>query len=123
MAEHTPTQRLRNGEYYNEGAKVFRAPVWSKNDEGGSTISIGFHACAVTKWCEPVSVVSCLNASRHLETLVKALEFYADPTRYDGPNQRLIGSDPFTPQDQGYRQDVIRDGGNIAREAIAKASA
>lgn len=71
-------ERLRNGEYYAEGAKIFRAPVWTKNDEGGSTVSMGFHACTATDWCDPASVVSCLNASRHHEDLVKALEAACD---------------------------------------------
>jgi hypothetical protein len=52
--------------------------------------------------------------------LVRALEFYADPLRYDGPNQRVIGDDPYTPKDRGYLQDVTRDNGDIARAALAK---
>lgn len=66
-------ERLRNGEFYAEGAKIFRAPVWTANDGGGNTVSIGFHACTVTEWCDPASVVSCLNASRSHDALVKAL--------------------------------------------------
>lgn len=55
--------------------------------------------------------------------LVKALEFYSDCNRYDGPNQRLIGDDPYTPKDRGYLQDVTRDGGDIARAALATLTA
>lgn len=78
------SERLRNGEFYAEGAKVFRAPTWSKNDEGRNTVSIGFHACTVTEWCEPASVVDCLNASRSHAELVKALEEIAsENTQWD----------------------------------------
>lgn len=61
----------------------------------------------------------CGRAADEIEALVKALEFYGDPSRYDGPNQRLVGDDPYTPKDQGYRQDVTRDGGKIARDMLA----
>ncbi len=47
-----------------------------------------------------------------------ALCFYADPSRYQGANSRKLPGDPYTPPDQPYRQDVLRDCGAIAREAI-----
>lgn len=61
-----------------------------------------------------------LIASR--ERCRKALAFYADLTRYDGPNQRLPDgeSDPYTPANMGYRMDVIRDLGKIARDALER---
>lgn len=52
-----------------------------------------------------------------INTLVKALEFYADPRRYMGPNQRNDFSDPYSPGP--YLQDVSRDGGEIARVTLA----
>lgn len=52
--------------------------------------------------------------------LVRALEFYADPLRYDGPNQRIIGDGPYTPKDRGYLQDVTRNNGDIARAALSR---
>jgi hypothetical protein len=63
-----------------------------------------------------------VKAVNNHDALVKALQFYADYDRYNGPNQRLIGTDSYTPEGQGYLQDVTRDDGNIAREALAKAS-
>lgn len=51
--------------------------------------------------------------------LISALEFYADPRRYDGPNQRLTSDDKYTPTDAGYMQDVTRDGGALARKTLA----
>lgn len=47
-----------------------------------------------------------------------ALCFYADPTRYDGANHRAVPHDPYTPAESIYRQDVTRDRGHVAREAI-----
>lgn len=55
--------------------------------------------------------------------LKHALQFYADPTRYDGPNQRRTEPDHYTPPDQGYRRDVTRDGGLIARSALRELDA
>lgn len=50
--------------------------------------------------------------------LREALEFYADPNRYNGANQRNDGTDRWS-GDKPYIQDVTRDGGAIAREALA----
>jgi hypothetical protein len=58
-----------------------------------------------------------------VDDLVKALRFYADRERYNGPNQRLDGADEYTPMDQVYLQDVSRDNGDLARSAIQKAGA
>lgn len=54
-----------------------------------------------------------------IKVLRHALEFYADPTRYQGPNQKLGDRvDPYTPEGNQYRQDVGRDGGQLARRAL-----
>ena len=55
--------------------------------------------------------------------LVRALKFYADPERYRGSNQRIDGSDEFTPDGNPYLQDVGRDDGAIARAALTAAGA
>lgn len=55
--------------------------------------------------------------------MVKALEFYANPKRYEGPNQRPIAGDKFTAPDAAYLQDVTRDHGAIARAALSLAVA
>lgn len=52
----------------------------------------------------------------------RALSFYADQQRYRGPNQRPIPGDAW-PDSDGYRLDVTRDGGAIARAALAWAPA
>lgn len=49
----------------------------------------------------------------------EALEFYADGERYNGPNQRLVGDDKYTRADAAYLKDVTRDGGDLARRALA----
>ncbi len=64
-------------------------------------------------------IVKCVNS--HAD-LVAALEFYADPKRYEGPNQKAEAGDEHTPSENVYRQDVIRDQGDIARAALAKAN-
>lgn len=48
----------------------------------------------------------------------EALEFYADPMRYHGPNQRNTHADKWSGE-SSYIRDVIRDGGDIARAALA----
>ncbi len=53
--------------------------------------------------------------------LLAALEFYADPRRYDGPNTSPIEGDQFAPDGLVYRYDVTRDHGRVARAAIARA--
>lgn len=58
-------------------------------------------------------------ALRQRDELLKALEFYADPIRYRGPNQLSDGTDKFTPNEMCYLIDVTRDCGNIAKTAIA----
>ncbi len=55
-----------------------------------------------------------------LERMREALEFYADFRRYDGPNQRYTGGDPYTPEDASYLTDVTRDRGSFARAALTK---
>lgn len=55
--------------------------------------------------------------------LVKALEFYAQEFRYDGPNHRAMPDDPYTPDGQPFLQDVTRDRGAIARAALATLTA
>jgi hypothetical protein len=49
----------------------------------------------------------------------EALEFYAEPRRYDGPNQNNPGNDPHTPEDAPYMTDVTRDRGKRARSALS----
>jgi hypothetical protein len=51
--------------------------------------------------------------------LRKALAFYARPIAYQGDNQHNNGQDPFTPADEPYIKSIGRDGGAIAREALA----
>ena len=51
-----------------------------------------------------------------------ALEFYSQEDRYHGPNQPRLEGDRFTPEDNPYRTDVLRDGGRIARAALAPAA-
>lgn len=73
MSEH-----LKNGEFYAKGNKIFRAPIVTKVEGGGSRISVGFPVGHVSDYVEPADVVACLNASRHHEALVKALEEIAE---------------------------------------------
>lgn len=53
--------------------------------------------------------------------LEAALKFYAEPRRYDGPNQNNPGNDPHTKSDALYFTDVTRDGGGRASAALSKA--
>lgn len=54
-----------------------------------------------------------------VERMTKALEFYADSKRYEGPNQRAIPNDPYARPDDAYLRDVSRDHGSIARSALS----
>jgi hypothetical protein len=101
-------ERLRNGEFYAEGNKIFRAPVWTANDGGGNSVSMGFHACTATDWCEASNIVECLNTSRHHDALVKALEEIA--TGCDDEHLHPFNS---------AWAELIK---SRAREALAKAS-
>ena len=60
-------------------------------------------------------------AADTIDALVAALEFYADPKRYEGANQRPLVDDKYTPEGMSYRLDVTRDHGDIARAALARA--
>ncbi len=57
------------------------------------------------------------------DALRKALSFYADPTRYHGPNQRLDEPDEWSASVglSVYRLDVTRDQGAIARAVLGAA--
>jgi hypothetical protein len=57
------------------------------------------------------------------DALVRALEFYADPKRYDGPNQHPLPDDPYARPDAAYIYDVTRDHGAVARAALRLAKA
>jgi hypothetical protein len=56
-----------------------------------------------------------------IEALRAALSFYADPSRYHGPNMPLTTRDEWSERVGlgAYRLDVTRDGGVIARAAMA----
>ena len=54
-------------------------------------------------------------ARAQLAEVIKALEFYANPIRYNGPNQRNSGNDPYSTGP--YILSVERDNGEIARRA------
>jgi hypothetical protein len=54
-----------------------------------------------------------------IERLRFALAFYADERRYLGANQWCPDeTDAYQPEGLGYRLDVTRDYGNIARKAL-----
>jgi hypothetical protein len=53
------------------------------------------------------------------ERMAEALEFYANPLRYQGPNQNPITDDKFARPDAVYIHDVTKDGGAIARSVIS----
>lgn len=59
-------------------------------------------------------------AADKIERLRKALSFYADGRRYQGPNQKPIPDDPFAKEDAVYILDVTRDGGSIASRALTQ---
>ncbi len=61
-----------------------------------------------------------LKADAQIERLRHALAFYADPTRYHGPNQRAEEGDPYT-EAGPYMLDVTRDAGMLARAVLASA--
>jgi hypothetical protein len=66
--------------------------------------------------------LSALHA--RIASLEAAVGFYADHRRYEGPNQSPIDGDPFQPEDMtSYIWDVHRDGGEIARKALAARAA
>jgi len=50
-----------------------------------------------------------------VQDLETALGFYADPRRYQGPNQRAEAGEE---SEGGYRIDITRDGGRKARAAL-----
>lgn len=60
---------------------------------------------------------------KECEALRRALSFYADPTRYHGPNQPQDGHDEWSERVglRAYRLDVTRDQGAIARAAVGAA--
>lgn len=61
-------------------------------------------------------IIDLMNEVTRLRT---ALSFYANPLRYEGANQRPIPDDLFQPKELVYRLDIGRDGGQIARNALA----
>jgi hypothetical protein len=61
---------------------------------------------------------SAVNRSAQFEEMVRALQFYADPKRYQGANQRNDANDPYS-GDAPYIKDVGRDSGAIARTALS----
>mgnify|MGYP000623845550 CR=1 FL=1 len=60
-----------------------------------------------------------LPSPKAIEAMREALKFYADGRRYDGPNQINTRDDPHTDERMPYLTDVTRDGGRIARNALA----
>lgn len=50
--------------------------------------------------------------------LKKALAFYADGRRYEGPNKNPLPDDEYAPEGLVYCYDVTRDHGKVARMAL-----
>ena len=67
------SKNLKNGEFYARGIMVFRAPIRTKT-ETGTNISLGFPVCTVSEYVSADNLVEFLNASRHHNALVNALE-------------------------------------------------
>ena len=69
-------------------------------------------------------IIDLMNENTRLcaqvECLKGALEFYANPKRYEGPNTHQIADDPHQPKELVYRYDVTRDQGRIAQQTLAK---
>jgi hypothetical protein len=64
-------------------------------------------------------------AADEVSILRKALTFYADASRYNGPNQLLDDAPDKWSEDAGlraYRLDVTRDRGMIASKALEAAA-
>lgn len=74
-----------------------------------------------TEWLESYTAGGVSNLLQDKAVLAKALRFYADPSRYEGANQRPVEGDEFKVPGLPYRLDVTRDCGEIARAAIAEA--
>jgi hypothetical protein len=71
---------------------------------------------------EARAIAAALNSVERVNAqagVVEALEFYADPRRYHGPNQSRQDGDRHTPVEFPYMIDVTRDSGDIARAALA----
>jgi len=62
-----------------------------------------------------------LELEAHADAMVKALQFYANPIRYEGANQRNDINDPYS-DSAPYIRDASRDGGEIARAALRTAA-
>jgi hypothetical protein len=66
------------------------------------------------------SSIELRRLAAEVESLRHALSFYADETRYRGPNQSLDAPDDWSEKVglNAYRLDVTRDRGVIARNAL-----
>lgn len=66
------------------------------------------------------SAAMALQAACEIAALRRALSFYADQTRYRGPNQQLDEPDEWSERVglAAYRLDVTRDQGVIAKTAL-----
>lgn len=76
-----------------------------------------------TAECPPTSVIESARAElsalrARVAELEAALRFYADPIRYSSANQFNRNADPYSEPDAPFIQDVTRDGGSIARNAL-----
>ena len=72
----------------------------------------------------PAAAAELAAKDARIRELEAAVGFYADHRRYEGPNQSPIDGDPFQPEDMTlYIWDVHRDGGEIARKALAARAA
>jgi hypothetical protein len=67
------SEHLKNGEFYAVDSGIFRAPIVT-NSESGKSINVGFPVCTTSQYVDAADIVNCLNASRHHEAMVNALE-------------------------------------------------
>lgn len=118
MSEHTPT--LVAGHivtFFNgrERTPTDEAVIHLQGDEDSE---IEIHCPNA-----PTLAATIVKAVNSHDALVKALEFYADPRRYNGANQKPIEADPYAQPGEVYIRDVTRDNGSLARSALAKLGA
>jgi hypothetical protein len=50
-----------DGSYYLDGKTIKRSPIHTKNDDGGTTITMGFPVCTLSEWIGPEGDEAILN--------------------------------------------------------------
>lgn len=106
-----------DGSWYVKHDAIHQSPKLISHVNGTRTVSLGFPVLLPSEWVGAEALETVVHVWNAHDALVEALEFYADR---DGDGYRVDVTNYGLSTEEG---DIVKDGGDRARAALAKAKA